>query len=348
MPRQKPFSNATPHREHGLSLLELLVTLFLLSLFVGVLVTGITVYQKYRVRVATQKRLQELTYGLTATLKNDIETAGLMSKPEERLVVKEGSVGRPAVYLSTDNQSLMVIGTNLATTGRVVQVSGSTVILNGIDPDVWKGLLAGTVVLISGGGQPPTLFRLTEAPRNPTPSELIIAGGSPISVPDPGDSGSGPGRETRIPDRPGGGTGGGGLGQVAGTILIPDRTVVLTGTANAACDGFASLGSTVTAAMSAVPVTTIIHYDFGNGQILRTERSLCTSQGDTSQTQTDYSSPLSIELSLRYVSDTGESVALPVNLATLRGIAVHGKLSDRNLKLTEGFDFTAYVHEWKP
>ncbi|HNJ42555.1 MAG TPA: prepilin-type N-terminal cleavage/methylation domain-containing protein, partial [Acidobacteriota bacterium] len=62
MPHQKRFSSSTtPQSEQGLSLLELLVTLFLLTLFVGVLVTGITVYQKYRVRVATQKRLQELT-----------------------------------------------------------------------------------------------------------------------------------------------------------------------------------------------------------------------------------------------------------------------------------------------
>lgn len=349
MPHQKRLALSAPQSEQGLSLLELLVTLFVFGLFVGLLITGITVYQKYRVRVTTQKRLQELTNALVGSLKNDIETAGLMSQPDARLVIKEGSAGRPAIYLTNDNQTLMVIGTDLGTSGRVVQASGSIVIVNGVEPEVWKGLKIGTVVLMAGGGQQPTLFRLTAVPRKPTQSETIIVGSTPISVPDQG--GSGPGRDTRLPDRPGGGTGGGtgggGLGQVAGTILNPERTVVLTGTANATCDGFASLGSTVTTTMSAVPVTSIIRYDFGNGQILRTERALCSSQGDPSTTQTDYSSPLAVELSLRYLSDTGESVALPVNLATLRGIAVHGKLSDRTLNLSEGFDFSAYVEEWK-
>ncbi|HND20133.1 MAG TPA: hypothetical protein PLB18_12215, partial [Acidobacteriota bacterium] len=229
--------------------MELLIGLLIFSILSGAILGIFLGYQKYRLHAASRNRLDEIRFGLASNMKFDIETGGfnLITKAAgtgSLGVVKDKKGNRqPAIFFTTQNSTndtMIVLSAAQTGTGSVVNLTGSKLTINGVDPEVWKQFPSGQLLLCTDTDDSPVLIQLTGSPRKATQEECVVpatyvGGFSELPGGNTGGgtgdgNGGGPGRDgsTKVPQRPdlppitlppgtGGGSTGGGTGGGIGT-----------------------------------------------------------------------------------------------------------------------------------
>lgn len=371
--------------------MELLIGLLIFSILSGAILGIFLGYQKYRLHAASRNRLDEIRLGLASNMKFDIETSGfnLIAKAEgtESLgVVKDQKGNRqPAIFFTTQdttNDTMVILSAAQMGTGSVVNLTGSKLTINGVDPEVWKQFAAGQLLFCTDPDGSPVLIQLTGTPRKATQEECVVPAtyvGGFSELPGGntgGGTGGGPGRDgsTKAPQRPGslpttlppgsglpgngggntgGGTGGGigGGGATGIGILDPERTVVLSFSVVTNCSLFSSIGTIPKLRGTLVPINQIVTYTISATGIIRSEMAGCQSTGQTVQLAR-FAPGYNVNLQFAYLVRAGSTVtastALPSSAQNLVGVRVSGTLTDPTTRRTETVQVDSILEALKP
>ncbi|HNG93271.1 MAG TPA: prepilin-type N-terminal cleavage/methylation domain-containing protein [Acidobacteriota bacterium] len=383
-------STQNTYRQAGFSFMELLIGLLIFSILSGAILGIFLGYQKYRLHAASRNRLDEIRFGLASNMKFDIETGGfnLITKAAgagSLGVVKDKKGNRqPAIFFTTQdstNDTMIVLSAAQTGTGSVVNLTGSKLTINGVDPEVWKQFPSGQLLLCTDTDDSPVLIQLTGSPRKATQEECVVpatyvGGFSELPGGNTGGgtgdgNGGGPGRDgsTKVPQRPdlppitlppgtgggstGGGTGGGiGTGGATGVgILDPERTVVASFSVVTNCSFFSSIGTVPKLRGTLVPINQVVTYSISETGITRSETSGCQSEGQTAQLAR-FAPGYTVNLQFAYLVRAGGAVSasatLPSSAQNLVGVRVSGTLTDPTTRRTEAVQVDSILEALKP